>query len=77
MSYLRIYFILVSAVLLLLPGVFGLDFSTGTSNGMNGASESHKLNTGVDNAFASSTVASPAYYSTSSNSVELEVSTLI
>ena len=36
----------------------------GTSDGMNGASESLKLNAGLDNAFASSTVASPDYYST-------------
>jgi hypothetical protein len=69
MSHLRINLILVSAVLLLLPGVYGLDFSMGTSNGMNGASESLKLNAGLDNAFASSTVASPGYYTTDSNEV--------
>ena len=69
MSQLGINLILVSAVLLLLPGVYGLDFSMGATNGMNGASESLKLNTGIDNAFASSTVASPGYYSTNSNSV--------
>ena len=45
-------------------GSIGLDFSMGTSDGMNGASESLRLNAGVDNAFASSTVASPEYYST-------------
>jgi hypothetical protein len=69
MSYLRISLILISAVLLLLPGVYGLDFSMGTSNGMNGASERVKLNTGLDSAFASSTVASPGYYFTNSNAV--------
>jgi hypothetical protein len=41
----------------------------GTSNGMDGASESLKLNAGLDSAFASSTVASPGYYSTNSNGV--------
>ena len=60
---------MVSAILLLLPGVYGLDFSMGTSNGMDGASESLKLNAGLDSAFASSTVASPGYYSTNSNGV--------
>jgi hypothetical protein len=69
MSHLRISFITVSAILLLLSGVQGLDFSMGISNGMNGASESVKLNTGLESAFASSTVASPGYYSTNSNGV--------
>jgi hypothetical protein len=64
MSYLRTYFILVSAIILLLPGAYGLDFSMGISNGIRGASESLGLNAGIDNAFASSTVASPDYYST-------------
>lgn len=64
MSHLRLDFILISAIILLLPGAYGLDFSMGTSDGMTGASESLRLNAGIDNAFASSTVASPGYYST-------------
>ena len=64
MNYLRIDFILVFAIFLLLPGVYGLDFSMGTSDGINGASERLGLNAGLDNAFASSTLASPDYYST-------------
>jgi hypothetical protein len=69
MSNLKVHFILVSAIILLLPGVYGLDFSMGISNGIKGASESLGLNAGIDNAFASSTVASPGYYSTNSNVV--------
>lgn len=64
MSHLRIDFILVSAIILLLPGACGLDFSMGTSDGIRGASESLRLNAGIDNAFASSTEASPDYFST-------------
>ena len=68
MSHLRINVILVSAIFfLLLPGVYGLDFSMGTTNGISGASESLRLNAADDNAFASSTVASPSYYSTKMN----------
>jgi hypothetical protein len=67
MSHLRINLILVSAILLLLPGVFGLDFSMGIFDGINGASEILNLNAGVNNALASRTVASPGYYSTNMN----------
>jgi hypothetical protein len=64
MNYLRTYLVLISAVILFLPGACGLDFSIGTSDAMNGVSEGLKLNLGVDSAFASSTVASPDCYST-------------
>ena len=65
MGYLRIDLVLISAIILFFPGACGLDFSMGTSDAMNGVSEGIGLNVGVDNAFASSTVASPDYYSTS------------
>lgn len=65
MSYLRTHLVLISAIILFLPGACGLDFSMGTSNAMNGVSEGLRLNVGADNSFASSTVASPDYYSTS------------
>jgi len=63
MSYLRIYAILISAIILFLPGACGLDFSMGASDAMNGVSGGFSLNVGVDNAFASNIVASPNYYS--------------
>jgi hypothetical protein len=65
MSYLRIYLILISAIILFLPGACGLDFSMGASDAMNSVSGGFSLNVGVDNAFASSIVASPDYYSAS------------
>ena len=57
-------FIKLFALLLLLPGANGLDFSMGISNGMNGASECQRMNVGVDSSFVSTTVASPEHYST-------------
>lgn len=65
MSYLRTYLVLISAIILFLPGACGLDFSMGASDAMNGVSGGFSLNVGVDNAFASNIVASPDYYSAS------------
>lgn len=65
MDGLKISMVLISAVLLLLPGVYGLDFSMGTSNGINGASESIKLNAPLDSSLVSSTQAGPESHATS------------
>lgn len=65
MDGLKISMVLISAILLLLPGVYGLDFSMGTSNGINGASESIKLNAPLDSSLVSSTEASPESHATS------------
>lgn len=61
----KISMVLVSVVLLLLPGAYGLDFSMGASNGLNGASESIKLNAPLESTLISSTVASPESHATS------------
>lgn len=65
MDGLKISMVLISAVLLLLPGACGLDFSMGTSNGIKGASESIKLNAPLDSSLVSSTEASPESHATS------------
>lgn len=61
----KVSIILISAILLLLPGAFGLDYSMGTSNGINGASESIKLNAPLESSLISSTEASPVSHVTS------------
>lgn len=59
MDGLKISMIMVSMILLLLPGAYGLDFSMGTSNGIKGASESIKLNAPLESSIISSTEACP------------------
>jgi len=65
MDGLKISMVLISAVLLLLPGAYGLDFSMGTSNGINGASESIKLDAPLESSLVSSTEASPMSHASS------------
>lgn len=62
-SKLRTGPILILAILLLLPGVYGMGFSLGISNGVSGASENFQVCAGPETAFASSIEASPQYYS--------------
>jgi len=65
MDGLKISISLISAFLLLLTGAYGLDFSIGTSNGINGASESIKLDAPLDSSLVSSTEVSPENHATS------------
>lgn len=64
MDGLKIGTALVLALLLLLPGVYGLDMQLGTSNGNMGATESIKLSVPLESSVVSSTEASPNKHST-------------
>ncbi len=66
-SQLKTSLILFSALVLVLPGAYGLGFSFGISDGINGASESLQINAGLEAAFSSSIEASPEYYSSTTN----------
>ena len=65
---LKMSLILFSALILLLPGAYGLRFSMGIFDGTRGASENLQINAGPGTAFSSSIEASPEYYSNTVNS---------
>ncbi|HUS76508.1 MAG TPA: hypothetical protein VMY43_10945 [Methanothrix sp.] len=64
---LKMGLILLSAIILLLPGAYGLRFSMGIFDGTRGASENLQINAGLETTFSSSIDASPEYYSNTIN----------
>jgi hypothetical protein len=62
-TQLRMGLILVSALLLLLPGAYGLTLSMGIADAAGGAFGSLQVNAGLETSFASKMEACPEYYS--------------